>query len=260
MIRFLVTVITRNEWSRWVNLADDTTISLAHFNRQDSRDVKAQSLSFIYVLFLGSLFSLLTSVFRYWREKFLIVLKAETRFILHFFSIYIGFFEKCTKSIFTAISTSISAKSFYISLRYRNVLRIHHSLSLFLSKMIRCDGCQKVFTSKRTLYQHIRQKHNKTIKSQYCIRGLSSVVIAIKISLFRATFFATFEMFIIWLEISNVFHVLLYSNAQICSKVMKNKFICQPPRLLFFNALCPITTCKLLVFKLRSMILSKFSD
>ena len=27
--------------------------------------------------------------------------------------------------------------------------------------MIRCDDCQKVFTSKRTLYQHIRQKHNK---------------------------------------------------------------------------------------------------
>ena len=32
---------------------------------------------------------------------------------------------------------------------------------MFLSKMIRCDDCQKVFTSKRTLYQHIRQKHNK---------------------------------------------------------------------------------------------------
>ena len=32
---------------------------------------------------------------------------------------------------------------------------------MFLSKMIRCDDCQKLFTSKRTLYQHIRQKHNK---------------------------------------------------------------------------------------------------
>ena len=52
-------------------------------------------------------------------------------------------------------------KEFYKSLRYRNVLKIHYSFSMFLSKMIRCDDCQNVFTSKRTLYQHIRQKHNK---------------------------------------------------------------------------------------------------
>ena len=76
MIRFLITVITRNEWSRWVNLADDSTISLAHFNPQDPRDVKAQPLCFIYLLFVGSLFSLLNSVFR----KFLIVWKLR-RFV-----------------------------------------------------------------------------------------------------------------------------------------------------------------------------------
>ena len=98
-------------------------------------------------------------------------------------------------------------------------------------------------------------------KSQHhCICGISSVVVAIKISLLRSTFFATFEIFINNQEISNAFHVMLYSDAQGCSKNMKNKFKYRPPHLLFFNALCPITSCKLLVFKLRSKIFSRVSD
>ena len=93
---------------------------------------------------------------------------------------YIGFFEKCTKLLYTAISTWIS--SFYICLQYRNIARIHYSFSMFLSKMIRCDDCQKVFTSKRTLYQHIRQKHNKeptlhlrNFVCGHCSQNLSSL-------------------------------------------------------------------------------------
>ena len=40
--------------------------------------------------------------------------------------------------------------------------------------MIRCDEFQEVFTSKRTLYQHIRQKHNKepTLHLQNFVCGL----------------------------------------------------------------------------------------
>ena len=48
--------------------------------------------------------------------------------------------------------------------------------------MIRCDDCQKVFTSKRTLYQHIRQKHNKeptlhlrNFVCGHCSQNLSSL-------------------------------------------------------------------------------------
>ena len=91
-----------------------------------------------------------------------------------------GFFEKCTKSKYTAISTSISAKGFDIGLRYRNVSRMRYSYSMFLSKMIRCDNCQKVFASKRTLYQHNRQ-HNKkptlhlrNFVCDHCNQNLSS--------------------------------------------------------------------------------------
>ena len=95
---------------------------------------------------------------------------------------YIGFLEKCTKSVYNAISTSISTKSFYISLRYWNVLRIHYSFSMFLSKMIRCDDCQK-FSHRNALCISIFAKN--TIKSQHCMCGISSVVIAIKIYLLR---------------------------------------------------------------------------
>ena len=57
---FEVTIITLNEYSRRVNVAENLMNSLAFFIRNDHHDAIAEtpSLSFIYSIFIGSLFSL----------------------------------------------------------------------------------------------------------------------------------------------------------------------------------------------------------
>ena len=134
-------------------------------------------------------------------------------------------------------------------------MRIHYSFSVLLSKMIRCDASQKLFTSKRTLYQHIRQKYNKkpTLNLRIFVCGHCNQNLSSSFNLLR--------------HLRNIHNLTGNFNCLSCYVLFgfaellenhENKF--KPPRLLFLNALCPITTCQLIVFKLRSMILSRFSD
>ena len=53
--------------------------------------------------------------------------------------------------------------------------------------MIRCEDCLKVFTSKRTLYQHVRQKHNKdpTLHLRKFVCGHCGQTLASSFSLLR---------------------------------------------------------------------------
>ena len=128
---------------------------------------------------------------------------------------------------------------------------------MFLSKANRCDDCQKVFTAKRTLYQHIRQKHNKeptlhlrNFVCGHCNQSLSSA----------------FKLLRHLRSIHKLIGNLKYLSCFVvfgCAEVLENhekKFIYEPPHLLFLNALCPIINCKLLVLELQSMIPSRFSD
>ena len=95
-----------------------------------------------------------------------------------------------------------------------------------------------------------------TIERKHCIFGLSFVVIPIKVSSFN-----------LLRDIQNVHNLTGNFECFSCSVVFgcaelietHEKQIFLQAALLFFNALCAITTCKLLVFKLRSLILSKFS-
>ena len=115
-------------------------------------------------------------------------------------------------------------KSFHIETHFVSAYSPKHNKepTLRLRNLV-CGPCDQNLSSSFNLLHHIRNIHNR-------------------------------------LEIPNVFHVMLYSDAQSCSKVIENNFNYKPPRLLFFNGLCPITTCKPLFFKLRSMILSRFPE